>query len=132
MTTPRKVHCDNPNCPHERLLYFNDWVRENLPGGDKGFMVSDIDFVLADFVKKRWMMLELKTYGKEPKERQHKLFVMVDCCIKAVNNGWEYYGFHLIKFEKSTFEDGKVYFDNKLSSEEEIKRILSEIGLNNV
>ena len=126
MTIKRQLHCNNPDCPHERLLYFNDWVRENLPAGDEGFMVSDIDFILADFISKKIILLELKNYGKSVKPRQHELFKNINSWInKSVNNGWEYLGFHLIEFEKNTFDNGSVYYDNKLSSEKEIKRILS-------
>ena len=53
MTLHRKLHCSNPKCPHETKLKFSDWIRENLPSSEDGFMVSDVDFILYNYKTKR-------------------------------------------------------------------------------
>ena len=39
MTIGRKVKCQNADCPHEKLLGFSDWVRDNLPDSKSGFFL---------------------------------------------------------------------------------------------
>ena len=60
----------------------------------------------------------------------HALFKKADGCGRLelpyfnVEN-WQYYGFHLLQFEKTTFEDGKVFFDRKEVTKEELIKLMS-------
>jgi hypothetical protein len=44
---------------------------------------------------------------------------------KGIDHDWTYLGYHLIQFENTNFNDGKVYFDYKEVTEKEIINILS-------
>jgi hypothetical protein len=126
MTINRKLHCDNPNCPHETLKKMSDWVRINLPEPEDGFMVSDLDFILQNYKTKKFILLEVKTRGVEVKPWQYNLFKNLDKWIsQGVDDDWTYIGFHTLTFENSDFNDGFVYFDGVLNNESDIIKKLS-------
>jgi len=125
MTVVRKMHCNDPNCPHETLKIMSDWVREELPNSMCGYMVSDLDFVLWDYIKKRVMLLEVKTHGSKCKEWQRRMWKNINRWLAAgVDDGWEYMGFHLLVFAGKDFTS-PIYFDYKQITEEKLKSILS-------
>jgi len=126
MTRTRYLHCSNPDCPHEAQKYMSDWTRKNLPDSSLGFMVTDLDFVLSNYKSKKIMLLEIKTRNSNIKEWQKRIFINLNRWIaKGIDEGWEYLGMHLIRFENTNFDDGLVYFDNKVLSEQELKDKLS-------
>ena len=130
MTIKRIVHCDNPDCPHEGLKKMSDWVRTALPDSATGFMVSDLDFVLWNVRSKRVMLLEVKTRNGSIKRWQRDMWNNLHHWIKkGICGGWEYLGFHLLRFSGNDFSK-PVYFDNEIKTEEQIKQILS-LGDNN-
>lgn len=109
-----------------RDLTFSNWVRANLPDSDTGFMVSDLDFILQNYKTKKVMLLEIKTRKSDLKTWQKKLFKNIhNWVLKGIDKDWEYLGFHVIQFENTNFNDGKVYFDYAQVSEKSIKKALS-------
>jgi len=118
-------------CPHERLLSFSDWLRDNLVNG---CMSHDIDFVIWNNNKKTIMLLEAKTYkikypdSAEPTEKQRillRLLLKLFNQISKIITGWKFKGVHLIQFDMYDFETGNVYLDKKLISEPELKTFLN-------
>jgi len=104
----------------------SDWTRKNLPDSSLGFMVTDLDFILSNYKSKKIMLLEIKTRNSNIKEWQKRIFINLNRWIaKGIDEGWEYLGMHLIRFENTNFDDGLVYFDNKVLSEQELKDKLS-------
>ncbi len=130
MTVVRKLHCDNPNCPHETLKAMSDWVRNELPDSSSGFMVSDLDFVLWNYKTRKLILLEVKTHHAECKNWQRNMWKNMNKWLKAgVSDGWEYLGFHLLVFHGKDFSN-PIYYDNKEITEQELKQILSLGGTN--
>ena len=126
MTRSRFLRCKDVDCPHEKQKFLSDWVRFNHPDSDNGFMVSDLDFVIYNYKSKKIIFLESKTYNKQISNWQRKLFEMLNRWIKnGTDEGYQNLGFHLVTFEKSGFNDGKVFFDKKEVNEQELKQILS-------
>lgn len=122
MTLHRKLHCSNPKCPHETKLKFSDWIRENLPSSEDGFMVSDVDFILYNYKTKRMMFIEQKQFGSEVKEWQKKLFTILNDAMKNLpESRLEYKGFHLITFEQTDCKDGKIFYDYQEVSENDLR-----------
>jgi len=117
--------------------YFYDWCKINLPSRYL-FFITDIDMIIRDR-KGRIMLIEKKCKKAVPKKSQSITYRMLhNLILKADKTGaldlgaghsslydWTYYGFHLLQFENTSFEDGKAYFDNKEVTEEELKKILS-------
>lgn len=125
MTIRRKLHCTDPNCPHETLKIMSDWVREKLPDSYTGYMVSDVDFVLWNYKSKRVMLLEVKTHGAECKAWQRTMWKNLNRWIaNGIDTEWTYLGFHLLVFYGKDF-NGKVEYDYREISESDLIKILS-------
>ncbi len=115
--------------------YLMDWIGRNLPA-KQSFFVTDVDLVLRDR-RGRLMLLEVKRKGAPVKRHQRTTLHLLDKLIRAGIEAREvfdvggieirpqYYGLHLVTFQNTTFEDGKVYFDRQPVTEEELARILS-------
>ncbi len=125
MTTQRKLHCSNPNCPHERLLKFSDWIRKKLPDSKTGYLVSDIDFLLYNHKTKKVMLIEQKTKSNETTFSQRKMFNQLHHWLQKGISGYTYLGYHCITFQNYCFDDGDVFYDGWPSNEKEIKEKLT-------
>jgi len=126
-----------PEITGKRNLTFSKWIRNNLPDSEKfRYRVSDLDFILCDFDKKRIMLLEVKSGNVQMKKWQKNLFYLLSKWvregIKITGGGWEYMGFHLIVFDKKFRDDeinpflySKCYLDGKEISERQLINRLS-------
>lgn len=111
---------------NERDLTFSKWIRARLPDSSTGFLVSDLDFIIYDFKKKKIMMLETKTRNNDVKQWQRILFTNIERWMnKGIDNDWTFFGFHYIKFEGTDFTNGKVYLDENEISENDLIDFLS-------
>jgi hypothetical protein len=109
-----------------RDLTFSGWIRNNLPDSSSGYMVSDLDFILYNYKTKQIMLVEVKTRNAELKTWQYNMFNNIEKWLeKGIDSDWNFLGFHVIQFENTCFEDGKCFFDNKETTEIELKSILS-------
>ena len=89
-------------------------------------MVTDLDFLLYNYKTKKIMFMEVKTRHCELKRWQKIIFRNLHNWVKkGIDEDWTYQGYHLIQFENTNFEDGKVFFDYIESNEEKIIKILS-------
>jgi len=120
-----------PEITGKRDLKFSQWIRENLPDSKTGFLVSDLDFILYSRSSKSIMWLEVKTRNKRISfdHWQYRLFTDLAKCLrlgmKTFLPDWYFMGYHNIRFENTFFNDGKVYFDDREISEEELRDRLS-------
>jgi len=125
MTIARKLHCTNPDCPHETLKTMSDWIREELPDSNTGFTVSDLDFIIWNYKTKRTIILEVKTNNADCKYWQRSMWKNINRWIRnGIDQGWEYLGFHLLIFSGKDFSQ-PVYYDYNPITEQELKDILS-------
>lgn len=113
----------------KRCLDFSKWVRVSLTDSYDGFRVSDVDFILANVVTKKIILLEEKTYSADCKKWQKNLFRNIDkwisCGIENDTNGWEYLGFHVVTFEKTAPYNGLIWFDDERITKEQLIEKLS-------
>jgi hypothetical protein len=109
-----------------RDLTFSKWIREKLPDSNTGYLVTDIDFVLYNYKKKVIMILEVKTRNSELKQWQRYFYKDLNGWLrKGMSCDWDYRGIHLLRLENTNLYDGKIYFDNKEITENELIKILS-------
>jgi len=114
-----------------RNLDFSGWIREKLPDSKTGFMVSDLDFIFYNYKTKKLMLVEVKTRKGKMRTWQERLFIMLDKLIKAsaADFGIKYYGFKCIRFESTSFKNGRCVVDGivnrKVVTESELIKILS-------
>lgn len=132
MTKERIIYCRNEDgtintkCPHEKTLFFNDWVRSNLPDSNTGYYVTDIDFVFVNSKTGKIMLIEVKTHSKVVSVWQKNIFKIISNAVKlCVPKRWRYLEYNLIQFENSNFTDGKVYLNHKEITETQLKDFLS-------
>lgn len=111
---------------NKRDLTFSGWIRKNLPDSSLGFLVSDIDFFIFNKTKKKALILEVKTRGGDIKDWQVKMYKNINSWIKkGIADDWQWLGVHLLQFENTNFNDGKVYLDRVEKTEKEIIEFLS-------
>jgi hypothetical protein len=109
-----------------RDLTFSAWVRNNLPDSSTGFSASDLDFILWNWKTKKVMFLEIKTRNSMPRLGQKMMWKNIDKWMnQGIDTDWIFLGFHLIQFEKTSFEDGKCYLDSIEISETDLIYYLS-------
>ena len=109
-----------------RSLDFSSWVRAKLPDSSTGFSASDLDFILWNWKTRKIMLLEIKTRNAIPRQGQKIMWKKLNKWLAdGIEKDWQYLGFHLIQFEKTSFEDGNCYLDYKLITEEKLISFLS-------
>tara|TARA_R110000744_G_scaffold375175_1_gene488474 strand:+ start:216 stop:590 length:375 start_codon:yes stop_codon:yes gene_type:complete len=105
----------------ENDLYFSKWIRNKLEDSHTGFRCYDLDFILWHKKNKNIMFIELKSYNAEVKPDQRLMLKLLDQWIKkGITEDWNFYGTHLITFEKSGFENGKCFLNNKEIKEKDL------------
>ena len=89
---------------------FGLWTREQDEiDSSLGYVATDIDWMWRDYNTDKFMFIEEKRYMSKPEFWQKKSFRIIHKnCIKDTN----YKGFHLLQFENTSPEDGKIYLDN--------------------
>jgi len=101
---------------------FGLWVRipEELDS-KKGFVATNIDFFWKNWITGKFMIIEEKRYMSEPAKFQHYIFQQLH---NAFKNDSNYLGFHLLQFEKTSPEDGRIYWDKKEITKEKLIELL--------
>lgn len=112
-----------------RDLTISQWIRNNLPDSSTGFLVSDIDFFIYNYKSKKCMILEVKTHRAKLKMWQIRMYKMISSWIyKGIDNGWKFLGCNTLRFENTDFSNGRVLYNDKLVTENEVIKILSLEG----
>lgn len=101
---------------------FGIWLR-NQPEIDSklGFLASNIDYCWTNYKTGDWMFIEEKRYNAGVKYWQHKLFALIH---KACQRDQKYKGFHLIVFENTSPDDGKIFLNKKEITKDELIKFL--------
>jgi len=101
---------------------FGLWLRnQDRVSSSKGYVATNIDFMWKHIKSGKWMLIEEKRYMSKATWSQRELFKIVHkACISDPN----YCGIHLIQFENTSPDDGKVYIDNKEVTHEELIKFL--------
>ena len=119
--------------------YMMDWCGRNLPSA-KNFYVTDLDMICTDR-SGNIMLIEIKRRMASVRPHQRVTFSILDQALRAFSGQKakislpdrqikfdveiKYHGVHLIQFEKTTFDDGLVFFDDKRVTEKQLAQLLS-------
>lgn len=121
MTRQRQVVIDD-----HRL---SDWFRRRCPHSSTGFVCTDIDMVFYDYKRKYIMVVEIKKMNNKPTLTQRQVLRIVHDCLKngiqELYPDYTYCGTHLLTFERMFFDEGRVYWNNKEVTEDEVLHNLS-------
>jgi len=101
---------------------FGLWVRDvDELCSSKGFVATDIDFMWSNYKTDEWMLIEEKRYNGAVVFPQSALLAKID---RACKSDTTYKGLHVLVFERTSPEDGRIYWDDIQISREQLIRIL--------
>jgi hypothetical protein len=95
--------------------------RPELDSRIKHFITTNIDYLWKNYKTNKWMLIEEKRYMAKVEFPQSTLFKYIDSVCKKDNN---YCGFHVIQFENTNPEDGKIYLDGSLITKDQLIEFL--------
>lgn len=105
---------------HKRSLYFSQWLRDNLPDSSTGTYITDIDFVIFNWKShNRMLFVEEKTHGADMTTAQRNVYKKI---VKALQDSGIQADCAFVKFENTSFEDGRVWINNQEVTEDMIKK----------
>lgn len=101
---------------------FGLWLREqNEIDSNLGFTATNIDYMWHNYKTGAWMLVEEKRHGAQVKFPQSSMFKILDFACKSHKN---YRGLHVIVFENTSPDDGRVYLDGKEVSKAQLIKFL--------
>lgn len=112
-----------------RNLDFSRWIRRRLTSA-RGFVVFDIDFIFRDYERKLLQLVEVKTHGADLSTMQRIALGEVATILRtgiehgAPNLGWRWCGFHSLRLENTSPENGRILWDDKPVTEPELIALL--------
>ena len=87
---------------------FGLWLREQEEiDSSLGFVATNIDYMWKNYKTGDWMLIEEKRYNSNPKYAQRELFLKIN---SVCEKDPQYHGLHLVTFEKTGPEDGKIFY----------------------
>jgi hypothetical protein len=86
-----------------------------------GFVATNLDFVWCNYDTGEWMLIEEKRFGAAIKSWQREIFKRLHDACKGADG---YKGFHLLVFEKTNPEDGKIFLDRKEITKDDLLKFL--------
>lgn len=101
---------------------FGLWLREQKEiDSHLGYVATNLDYVWANYKDKNWMLIEEKRYNSEPTYAQIQLFKKIHSACKSDQT---YKGLHLLVFEKTSPDDGRIFLDRKEITKDQLIRFL--------
>lgn len=85
------------------------------------FTGTNIDYFWRDYKTKDFMFIEEKRYKSKVTYAQRESFVFLDNVLQCHP---KYHGFHILQFENTSPEDGKIFLDHKEITKEELIKFL--------
>jgi hypothetical protein len=101
---------------------FGLWLREQPEIDSKdGYVATNIDYVWHNYNNHLWMLIEEKRFHCRPRTWQKDVFTLVHALCYLDKN---YRGFHVLVFENTSPDDGKMWLDEKLISRDDLIQFL--------
>lgn len=92
---------------------FGLWLRQQPPldSIERGLTTTDIDYIWHDYkITGKWMILEEKRGGNDCTASQHSTLELLH---KACRSDPKFCGVHLLQFENTSPDDGRMWLDKK-------------------
>lgn len=107
----------------EHSTEFGLWLREQrqLDSG-LGYVATNIDYVWENYKTGAWMIIEEKRYRSQPKFYQKRIFERLDRYCKQDK---VFHGVHVLVFENTSPDDGKIYWDGKQITKDQLLELLT-------
>jgi hypothetical protein len=114
---------------YKKDVTFNNWVRNNCKPSKDGLNISDIDFVVEEYKKKKMMIIEVKTFGKKDIHYGQKhIYSVLNSAMKHSypNN---YTGCYLLVFSDNCPDSSEFIWIRKFIEEEGLLYQISKKSL---
>jgi hypothetical protein len=97
---------------------FSEWLRKQVSiDSNKGYIVTDLDFIWENYKTNEFMLIKEKRKMNKMTWVQEKQFKRIDSILK---HSTYYKGFYLIQFQNTNPDDGKIFWNYKEISKEEL------------
>jgi hypothetical protein len=101
---------------------FGLWLRQQESiDSRKGYVATNLDYIWRNYNTGLWMMIEEKRYGGAVKRFQKEIFDLLNWCAKYHP---KFRGFHILRFEKTNPDNGRIFWDGEDISKERLIEIL--------
>jgi hypothetical protein len=109
---------------------FGLWLRGQLPDQKTdvrcidsvlGFVTTNLDYVWHNYKTRPWMAIEEKRYQADVSFSQDSIFRLVN---EAFKSDVQYHGLHILRFEKTNPEDGRMWLNGKMLTTEQLLAFL--------
>ena len=102
---------------------FGLWLREQKDIDSKlGFVATNLDYIWENYKTGEWMLIEEKRYMADISYSQRKQY---ETLFNNINKTNKFKGIHLLQFEKTNPEDGRIYLNRKLITKQQLINFLS-------
>lgn len=106
----------------EHSTEFGLWLRKQPEIDSKlGYLASNIDYMWRNYKTGLWMLIEEKRHNSLPKFWQKSMFKILFNLCKLDKN---FKGFHLIVFENTSPDDGKIFLNRKEINRDDLIKFL--------
>lgn len=104
---------------------FGEWTRtQSAIDSRYGYTATNIDWCWENYTTNNWMFLEEKRYGWFPKFYQTEAYMRVD---RWCHEDPTYFGFHVLVFEHTNPDDGRIFLDGYLVTKSDLLEFLQFI-----
>jgi len=118
---------------------FSKWIRKHprLDSIKFGLSINDLDYIIHKYNDHKYIKIQLieeKRFDAKQKFSQrdshnimHQAFKIANGSMISTGRGdkiLKYFGYHIITFERSNPEDGKIYLNDKIISKNNLIRFL--------
>jgi len=101
---------------------FGLWLREQKEiDSSLGYVTTNIDYVWRNYNTGKWMIIEEKRFMAKVARWQQEIFNLVNWCSK---HHPKFCGFHIIQFEKTSPDDGKIFLNEHEIDKQELIEFL--------
>ena len=101
---------------------FGLWLREQKDiASNLGYVATNLDYIWENYKTKYWMLIEEKRYMAELTYAQGEQYKNL---FNNIVKSDHFKGIHLLQFENTNPEDGKIYLNGKEITKEQLLMFL--------
>ena len=106
---------------------FSLWLREQKEiDSSIGFVTTNLDYIWCNFKTGKWMLIEEKRHGSSIKLYQKQIFDKIN---KLCQPDILYCGFHILVFQNTSPDDGKIWLDEQPITKDQLLDFLQFVGV---
>lgn len=101
----------------EHSTEFGLWLRDQKELPSSVYAATNLDFMWMNHKTGKWLLIEEKRHGSDLTWSQKELMKVLHLAIKKDR---QYCGIHLLQFENTSPDDGKIYLNRSEISKQQL------------